>query len=113
MTVATTCWYSGFHPYTLEPIFTAVSDSEKLRQRMFFFWYKSEERQAITRELTRMGRPDLLARLYPPTATGRNTARNNRAPKDTKYGKGANRTNDRHEGKRTPDGKRDGKSRRR
>ncbi|MCI5742577.1 MAG: radical SAM protein, partial [Bacteroides sp.] len=38
MTVATTCWYSGFHPYTLEPIFTAVSDSEKLRQRMFFFW---------------------------------------------------------------------------
>lgn len=113
MTVATTCWYSGFHPYTLEPIFTAVSDSEKLRQRMFFFWYKSEERQAITRELTRMGRPDLLARLYPPTATGRNTARNNRAPKDAKYGKGANRTNDRHEGKRTPDGKRDGKSRRR
>ena len=113
MTVATTCWYSGFHPYTLEPIFTAVSDSEKLRQRMFFFWYKSEERQAITCELTRMGRPDLLARLYPPTATGRNTARNNRAPKDTKYGKGVNRTNDRHEGKRTPDGKRDGKSRRR
>ena len=113
MTVATTCWYSGFHPYTLEPIFTAVSDSEKLRQRMFFFWYKSEERQAITCELTRMGRPDLLARLYPPTATGRNTARNNQAPKDTKYGKGANRTNDRHEGKRTPDGKRDGKPRRR
>ena len=113
MTVATTCWYSGFHPYTLEPIFTAVSDSEKLRQRMFFFWYKSEERQAITRELTRMGRPDLLARLYPPTATGRNTARNTRSPKDTKYGKGVKRTNDRHEGKRTPDGKRDGKSRRR
>ena len=113
MTVATTCWYSGFHPYTLEPIFTAVSDSEKLRQRMFFFWYKSEERQAITRELTRMGRPDLLGRLYPPTATERHIARNNRAPKDAKKGKSTNRTNDRHEGKRTPDGKRDGKSRRR
>ena len=83
MTVATTCWYSGYHPYTLEPVFTAVSDAEKQRQRMFFFWYKPEERQAISRELQRMGRPDLLARLYPDGPASRNFSRKE-APR---YGK--------------------------
>ena len=113
MTVATTCWYSGYHPYTLEPIFTAVSDSEKLRQRMFFFWYKPEERQTITRELTRMGRPDLLTRLYPQTTTVRNNTRNNQGPKDAKYDRSKNRKTERHKGETTPGGKRNGKSRRR
>ena len=65
MTVATTCWYTGYHPYTLEPIFTAISPEEKQRQRMFFFWYKPEEKQHIISELRRMNRPDLIARLYP------------------------------------------------
>ena len=113
MTVATTCWYSGYHPYTLEPIFTAVSDSEKLRQRMFFFWYKPEERQTITRELTRMGRPDLLTRLYPQTTTVRNNTRNSQGPKDAKYDRSKNRNTERHKGETTPGGKRNGKSRRR
>ena len=113
MTVATTCWYSGYHPYTLEPIFTAVSDSEKLRQRMFFFWYKPEERQTITRELTRMGRPDLLTRLYPQTTTVRNNTRNNQGPKDAKYDRSKNHNTERHKGETTPGGKRNGKSRHR
>ncbi|MBR4553940.1 MAG: YgiQ family radical SAM protein [Bacteroidaceae bacterium] len=65
MTVATTIWYSGFHPYTLQPLFTAKAPAEKKRQRMFFFWYKPEERGRIMAELQRMGRDDLLKRLYP------------------------------------------------
>lgn len=65
MTVSTETWYSGFHPYTLEPVFSAHSPKEKLAQRMFFFWYKPEERARITAELCRIGRSDLLARLYP------------------------------------------------
>jgi len=64
MTVATETWYSGFHPYTLEEVFSAKSPAEKLRQRMFFFWYKPEERPKITAELRRMGRPDLIEKLY-------------------------------------------------
>lgn len=65
MTVATEVFYSGYHPYTLEPIFTAKTPEEKLRQRMFFFWYKPEERRAIQQRLQRLNRPDLLAKLYP------------------------------------------------
>ena len=65
MTVATTCWYSGVHPYTLEPTFTAIHPNDKQRQRMFFFWYKPEERQRIVSELRKMGREDLIAKLYP------------------------------------------------
>ncbi len=55
MTVATVIYYSGVHPYTLKPIFTARSKNEKLEQRKFFFWYKPEYRAAINRELKKMG----------------------------------------------------------
>ena len=65
MTVATEIFYSGVHPYTLEPMFTAKSQTEKLRQRMFFFWYKPEERGRIINALRRMGRGDLIQKLYP------------------------------------------------
>lgn len=64
MTVATETWYSGYHPYTLEKVFSAKTPAEKLRQRMFFFWYKPEERSKIMAELRRMGREDLIERLY-------------------------------------------------
>lgn len=64
MTVATEAWYTGFHPYTLKPIFSAKSQREKLAQRMFFFWYKPEERKNIIHELRRIGRQDLIDKLY-------------------------------------------------
>ncbi len=64
MTVATEAWYTGFHPYTLEPIFSARTQREKLAQRQFFFWYKPEERRNIMNELTRIGRKDLINKLY-------------------------------------------------
>ena len=37
MTVSTETWYSGFHPYTLEPVFSAKSPEQKQRQRQYFF----------------------------------------------------------------------------
>ena len=64
MTVATEAWYTGIHPYTLKPVFSAKTQKEKLAQRMFFFWYKPEERQNIIRELRRIGRSDLIGKLY-------------------------------------------------
>ena len=64
MTVATEAWHTGYHPYTLQPIFSAKTQKEKLAQRMFFFWYKPEERRAIIQELKRMGRSDLIDKLY-------------------------------------------------
>ena len=64
MTVATEAWYTGYHPYTLLPVFSAKSQKEKLAQRMFFFWYKPEERRAIINELRKIGRADLIDKLY-------------------------------------------------
>ena len=65
MTVSTEAWYTGLHPYTLQPVFSAKTPQEKLAQRMFFFWYKPEERKRITDTLRRMNRPDLIGKLYP------------------------------------------------
>lgn len=65
MTLATEIYYTGYHPYTGEKVFTAKSQQEKLAQRQFFFWYKPESRQQIITELRRLNRPDILERLYP------------------------------------------------
>ena len=64
MTVATETWYTGYDPYTLEPVFSAKSQREKLAQRQYFFWYKPEERRGIEQSLRRIGRPDLIKKLY-------------------------------------------------
>ena len=64
MTVATETWYTGYDPYTLEPVFSAKSPKDKLAQRQYFFWYKPEERRNIEQSLRRIGRADLIPRLY-------------------------------------------------
>jgi len=64
MTNATETWYTGYDPYTLEPVFSAKSQKEKLAQRQFFFWYKPEERRSIEQSLRRIGRADLIPKLY-------------------------------------------------
>lgn len=64
MTVSTEAWYSGYDPYTLEPVFSAKTQRDKLAQRQFFFWYKPEERRQIEQSLRRIGRPDLIRELF-------------------------------------------------
>ena len=64
MTVSTEAWYTGYDPYTLEPVFSAKTPKDKNNQRLFFFWYKKEERQNIERELRKIGRPELINELY-------------------------------------------------
>lgn len=64
MTISTETWYTGHHPYTLESVYSAKSQRDKLAQRMFFFWYKKEERRNIINELRRIGRSDLIDKLY-------------------------------------------------
>ena len=63
MTVSTEAWYTGYDPYTLQPVFSAKTPAEKLAQRQFFFWYKPEEQRAIERTLRMMNRPDLIKKL--------------------------------------------------
>ncbi len=64
MTVATEIYYTGYHPYTGEKIFTATRPEEKLAQRQYFFWYDKAYRRGIETSLRRLHRPDLLARLF-------------------------------------------------
>ncbi|MDE5948900.1 MAG: DUF3362 domain-containing protein, partial [Prevotella sp.] len=81
MTVSTEAWYTGYDPYTLEPVFSAKTQKEKLAQRQYFFWYKPEERRNIEASLRRIGRPDLIRELWsqPARSNDRNTynGRNN------------------------------------
>ncbi len=63
MTVATIIYYTGLHPYTLRPIYTAKSPKEKKQQHMFFFWHKKENYQQIRDKLTSIGREDLIEKL--------------------------------------------------
>lgn len=83
MTVSTETWYTGYDPYTLEPVFSAKTPREKQAQRQFFFWYKPEDRRAIEQELKRIGRPDLIQKLYAGVRMPNNDRNfgNNRRPK--------------------------------
>ena len=63
MTVSTEAWYTGYDPYTLQPVFSAKTPADKLAQRQFFFWYKPEEQRAIERTLRMMNLPDLIKKL--------------------------------------------------
>lgn len=86
MTVSTETWYTGYDPYTLEPVYSAKTPRDKLAQRMFFFWYKPEERMNIERELKRIGRSDLIHKLYNGV---RYSADNSRSSKSAYPGKKA------------------------
>lgn len=73
MTVSTETWYTGYDPYTLQEVYSAHSQKEKLAQRQYFFWYKPEERRSIEQCLRRIGRSDLIRELCP--GAGGNTYR--------------------------------------
>ena len=64
MTVASEIYYTGYHPYTLEKVYTARTKEEKQNQRKFFFWYKPECVQDIRKSLVRMNRQDLMNELF-------------------------------------------------
>lgn len=65
MTLATEIYYTGYHPYTLEKVYTARTKEEKESQRQFFFWYDRQRQQSIVSSLKRLHREDLIKRLFP------------------------------------------------
>ena len=42
MTLATTIFYTGLNPYTMEPVFVARSKEEKQKQNSYFFFWKKK-----------------------------------------------------------------------
>lgn len=91
MTNATETWYTGYDPYTLEAVFSAKSQKEKLAQRQYFFWYKPEERRGIEQSLRRIGRPDLISKLYGNSNENHRTS--HRPQESRKEKRGRNRRN--------------------
>lgn len=63
MTVAEVIYYTGVHPYTLQPIKTAKSKEEKQAQNKYFFWYKPEMKNWIRNRLLKLGEKDLAQKL--------------------------------------------------
>jgi hypothetical protein len=57
-------YYTGYDPYTLEPVFCAHTPQDKERQRQFFFWYQKENVPRLRAALLKMGRRDLADRLF-------------------------------------------------
>lgn len=65
MTLATEIYYTGYHPYTLERVYTAITKQQKNAQHQFFFWYEPANKKAIVQELKKMNRPDLIQKIFP------------------------------------------------
>ena len=71
MTVATVIYYSGYHPYTLQPMETAKTKEEKQDQHKFFFWHKKENHKWIRQKLNEAGRPELANQLLDQSANNK------------------------------------------
>lgn len=80
MTMSTEMYYTGYNPYTLQPVFTAHTKEDKLAQRKYFFWYDDKYKYDIIRSLQRINRIDLINELYP-GGTQRTYVANKRIPK--------------------------------
>ena len=57
MTVSTEMFYTGYDPYTLEPVYSAHTQDEKLAQRDYFFWYKNKTAHGNNRTKPRREEP--------------------------------------------------------
>lgn len=65
MTLSTEIYYTGYHPYTLERVYTPRTPADKEAQRQYFFWYDPARRAGIVNSLRRIHRTDLIMKLYP------------------------------------------------
>lgn len=74
MTLATEIYYTGIHPYTMEPVFTAITEAQKAAQHQFFFWYQPAQRGKIAQALRRIGRPELERALFGASSTASHTS---------------------------------------
>lgn len=83
MTVAEVIYYTGVHPYTLQPIRTAKTKEEKQAQNRYFFWYKPEMKNWIKNRLLKLGEKDLAQRLIGKSQTQQSSS----APKQHKKNK--------------------------
>ena len=64
MTVAAEIYFSGYHPYTLKEVKTAISLDDKTKQKTFFFWYEPDNKTFVKNYLTKQKLFDLTKELF-------------------------------------------------
>lgn len=76
MTLSSAIYYSGFDPYSLKPVYSALTAKQKSEQMRFFFWYKKENRAVIRSYLINAGKTGLLEKLTGEKEKNRGNFRN-------------------------------------
>lgn len=61
-TISTCMYYTGLDPYSLQPVYTAVSPKEKAMQRALMQCFLPQNRSLVEQALRLVGRTDLIAR---------------------------------------------------
>ena len=90
MTIATEMWYTGYDPYTLEPVFSAKTPAQKEAQRKYFFWYKEENEPHKTNKSYKTHETHKTHRTqspYPPSYDNPRTSPRSEKPKEEKRGR--------------------------
>ncbi|OGR65068.1 MAG: YgiQ family radical SAM protein [Elusimicrobia bacterium GWB2_63_22] len=63
MEYATSIYFTGLDPFTLEPVYVPKKETERRMQRALLQYYKPENRPLITKALREINRPDLIKKL--------------------------------------------------
>jgi len=63
MELATSIYFTGLDPFTLEPVYVPKKETERRMQRALLQYYKPENRPLLVKALKEIRRPDLLKKL--------------------------------------------------
>ncbi len=63
MELATSIYFTGLDPFTLEPVYVPKKETERRMQRALLQYYKPENKPLIIKALREISRPDLIKKL--------------------------------------------------
>jgi uncharacterized radical SAM protein YgiQ len=63
MELATSIYFTGLDPFTLEPVYVPKKETERRLQRALLQYYKPENRPLVLKALCEINRPDLIKKL--------------------------------------------------
>ncbi|HCC48362.1 MAG TPA: YgiQ family radical SAM protein [Elusimicrobia bacterium] len=63
MEYATSIYFTGLDPFTLEPVYVPKKETERRMQRALLQYYKPENKPLVLRALREINRPDLIKKL--------------------------------------------------
>ncbi len=63
MEYATSIYFTGLDPFTLEPVYVPKKETERRLQRALLQYYKPENRPLVLQALRQINRPDLIKKL--------------------------------------------------